>query len=520
MIQQFFAARSLRFRFMWVLSICLLALGLLLTIALNSFDRLEQQATRAMVAKDLVADILPPPMYLVELRLLLSEAVEGNVSPDIAASRFEELRKAYDARAKHWQTEPPYGLETSLLGLQHQLALQLFKDAQQNIIKPLQQHDLEDAQQGLQRLHPVYIEHRKAVDATIVKGNALAEESVLAFERARWRGLLTMLVVAVLTVGLMTLALLGMQSAIMQTLSRAGSVTKAVADGDLRLSSENASSGNAGHSRNELRQLQAQVQGMVHQLRPLVQQLQGSAANIEVSTQRIAASNADLSSRAQLEIQDLDKAGDSLQVLNTQAQQGTESARQADQISISAAQGATLGADQMHAVVGIMGEIKHSSDRISDITGTIDGIAFQTNILALNAAVEAARAGEQGRGFAVVASEVRALAQRSSVAAREIKQLILSSGERVQSGEQAAQKTLATISHMAQEATQVSTLIRGTSAQLQQQVDCVADLRQLLQSITERIHQNSGLVTQTAAESEQLLSEAERLLTAAQRFRI
>jgi methyl-accepting chemotaxis protein len=337
---------------------------------------------------------------------------------------------------------------------------------------------------------------------------------------ARWRGLLTMLVVAVLTVGLMTLALLGMQSAIMQTLSRAGSVTKAVADGDLRLSSENASSGNAGHSRNELRQLQAQVQGMVHQLRPLVQQLQGSAANIEVSTQRIAASNADLSSRAQLEIQDLDKAGDSLQVLNTQAQQGTESARQADQISISAAQGATLGADQMHAVVGIMGEIKHSSDRISDITGTIDGIAFQTNILALNAAVEAARAGEQGRGFAVVASEVRALAQRSSVAAREIKQLILSSGERVQSGEQAAQKTLATISHMAQEATQVSTLIRGTSAQLQQQVDCVADLRQLLQSITERIHQNSGLVTQTAAESEQLLSEAERLLTAAQRFRI
>jgi len=179
MIQQFFAARSLRFRFMWVLSICLLALGLLLTIALNSFDRLEQQATRAMVAKDLVADILPPPMYLVELRLLLSEAVEGNVSPDIAASRFEELRKAYDARAKHWQAEPPYGLETSLLGLQHQLALQLFKDAQQNIIKPLQQHDLEDAQQGLQRLHPVYIEHRKAVDVTIVKGNALADESVL-----------------------------------------------------------------------------------------------------------------------------------------------------------------------------------------------------------------------------------------------------------------------------------------------------------------------------------------------------
>ncbi len=197
-----------------------------------------------------------------------------------------------------------------------------------------------------------------------------------------------------------------------------------VAQGDLSVSLAHAPSGSLLHS----------LEGMVGALRRLVGGIRQSTDSITTASTEIAAGNVDLSQRTESTASNLQQAASALEQLTSQVRQSADSARQANQLAGSAVEVAARGGTVVSEVVSTMEEINQASKKIADIIGVIDGIAFQTNILALNAAVEAARAGEQGRGFAVVASEVRSLAQRSAQAAREIKGLIGSSVERVDSG--------------------------------------------------------------------------------------
>ncbi|HOL38227.1 MAG TPA: methyl-accepting chemotaxis protein, partial [Rubrivivax sp.] len=176
------------------------------------------------------------------------------------------------------------------------------------------------------------------------------------------------------------------------------------------------------------------LQTMIAALRRTIEQVHASTGNIRVASGEIAAGSVDLSRRTEETASSLQQTAASLEQLTATVRQTADAARSADQLASTASQAAARGGDVVAQVVSTMGEIDESSRRIAEIIGTIDGIAFQTNILALNAAVEAARAGEQGRGFAVVAAEVRSLAQRSADAAKEIRVLIGSSVERVQAG--------------------------------------------------------------------------------------
>jgi methyl-accepting chemotaxis protein len=164
-------------------------------------------------------------------------------------------------------------------------------------------------------------------------------------------------------------------------------------------------------------------------------------------------------------------------------------------------------------VVTTMEDINASSRKIADIIGTIDGIAFQTNILALNAAVEAARAGEQGRGFAVVASEVRSLAQRSAAAAREIKSLIGSSVEKVESGSRLVQDAGTTMSEIVASVQRVSDVIGEISAAAAEQSSGIGQVNGAVSSLDRATQQNAALVEQSAAAAESLKDQAARLTT-------
>jgi len=200
--------------------------------------------------------------------------------------------------------------------------------------------------------------------------------------------------------------------------------------------------------------------------------------------------------------------------------QSADAARQANQLAASAAEIAVRGGQVVGQVVTTMDEINHSSKKISDIIGVIDGIAFQTNILALNAAVEAARAGEQGRGFAVVAGEVRNLAQRSAEAAKEIKNLIGASVDRVEAGSRLVADAGQTMSEIVGSVQRVSDIIGEITAAAGEQSDGIGQVNVAVTQLDQMTQQNAALVEESAAAAESLKDQASRLTEVIKIFRI
>jgi len=205
--------------------------------------------------------------------------------------------------------------------------------------------------------------------------------------------------------------------------------------------------------------------------------------------------------------------------LTTTVQHNADAARQAAQLAGDARSVAERGGQVVGQVVATMSDISTSSKRIGDIIGVIDGIAFQTNILALNAAVEAARAGEQGRGFAVVASEVRALAQRSAGAAREIKALIGASVERVETGSAQVHAAGRTMQEIVRQIQRVNELVSEITTASQEQSLGIARVGDAMTQIDQTTQQNSALVEQSAAAAESLREQAATLVSALSGFK-
>jgi len=209
-----------------------------------------------------------------------------------------------------------------------------------------------------------------------------------------------------------------------------------------------------------------------------------------------------------------------MEQMSATVRQNADAARAAAERAGSATRVAALGGTVVGQVLSTMEDISACSKKISDITSVIDGIAFQTNILALNAAVEAARAGEQGRGFAVVANEVRSLAQRSAVAAKEIKSLIGLSVERIEAGSRLAGEAGTTMGDIVIQVRQVSSLISEIDAATQQQTTGIDQVSGAVSQLDQVTQQNSALVEESAAAAESLKRQAMTLSETVQVFRL
>ncbi|MBR7634693.1 methyl-accepting chemotaxis protein [Janthinobacterium lividum] len=287
-------------------------------------------------------------------------------------------------------------------------------------------------------------------------------------------------------------------SGIVRPLRHAVKVARKVAGGDL---SEHI----RVDSRDEVGQLLQALKDMNASLITIVGEVRGGTHEIAGASGEIAAGNLDLSQRTQAQASSLERTAASMEELTGTVKQNADNARQANQLAQSAAAVAGKGGKVVAQVVDTMSSINASSKKIVDIIGVIDAIAFQTNILALNAAVEAARAGEQGRGFAVVAAEVRTLAQRSAGAAKEIKQLIGDSVERVDAGARLVDTAGATMREIVASVHRVTDIMGEISMASGEQLSGIEQVNAAIVQMEQVTQQNAALVEQasTAAASMQ-----------------
>ncbi len=350
---------------------------------------------------------------------------------------------------------------------------------------------------------------------------AITEQMVLQDKRAKEAGERAEESAEALTRDILIAAVAAILAAIFMAISIIASIVRplrhAVAVSD-QIASGNLSTHISVDSNDETGQLLRSMQQMQKSLANTVSLVRQNAEGVASGSSQIASGNNDLSARTEEQASALEQTAASMEELGSTVQKNAENARAANQLAVNASAVAAQGGKVVSEVIETMKSINASSTKISDIISVIDGIAFQTNILALNAAVEAARAGEQGRGFAVVASEVRSLAQRSADAAKEIKELITASVQRVGQGSVLVDKAGVTMTEVVQAIRSVTEIMGEISAASSEQSAGVNQIGEAVTQMDQATQQNAALVEEMAAAANALNNQAAELVKAVSVF--
>jgi methyl-accepting chemotaxis protein len=334
---------------------------------------------------------------------------------------------------------------------------------------------------------------RQMSQAVIADGAAQADRARIA-----------LIGLAAISIAIGTLCAWFITRSVTRPLRQAVDAVEAVAGGDL-------SRAIAVQGRDEVAALLTGMNRMQASLRRLVGDVRAASGSIRIASNEVAQGSQDLSTRTERSAAGLQQTASSMEEISGTVQQTAQAARAADELVAAASRQAAAGGDVVSRMTATMERITAHSNKIGDIIGVIDGIAFQTNILALNAAVEAARAGEQGRGFAVVASEVRSLAQRSAAAAAEIKTIIAESGQAVADGAALVRDARSSMADINGSVEKVSAAIGEIRSASSEQADGVGAVNVAVSALDQATQQNAALVEETAAAAESLKEQAARL---------
>ena len=582
-------AQNLRIKATILLFGALLATGIAATvaisaIAINSVRIGGATYTDIINNKDVIADVLPPPLYVIEAYLEANLAFSKAKPVADVRSRIEELLGQYNERRAYWKAsnlDP--AIKGKLTEKSHVHALR-FWVAIELLLPAIERKDEAAAREAYSALTEAYQAHRVVINEIVAETEAMSKaiEATAAQQgrQALWSvGLVDLLAVVLLVGGLIMILrrvvkpIVRLTSVMKDMSAGSGSYDLDVpltdrkdeigemagalmvfrdaarerrrlrdqADAERKLADEerecNQNANEAAAKRvqavvdtlgqaldrlakgdlatqvadecpAEYRKLQHNFNEALDQLRGTIGAIVASAHEVANAASEISASTTDLSQRTEEQAASLEQTSAAMEEMAVTVKNNAENALQANEFTRSARTVADRGGQVVAQAVSAMRQIEESSSRIADIIGMIDEIARQTNLLALNAAVEAARAGEAGRGFAVVASEVRSLAQRSSQAAKDIKELIVSSSEQVRGGVELVNRTGVTLDEIVGSIKQVADVVSGIAIASREQATGLDEINKALNQMDEVTQQNSALVEENAATAKTLDHQA------------
>ncbi|KUZ74686.1 hypothetical protein WI36_14635 [Burkholderia ubonensis] len=488
--------------------------GLIGLAGMQSSNRaLEEAYTGQLASKTALS---AATLNLTIVRTTLDRAMlhpEAPEVPDLLSKADNYLAKA-DAAWRTYAAMPHDGDESALAGRMDAARQALIGQALKPMSDAIRAGRRDEADRLLMTVAPpLSVALTQATDALdafqVARGKEVFDTAQTYYEWLRIGA------VAGIALGLAAClgCAIGLHFAISQPLARLLAHFRRLSDGDLTSEVRWA-------SRDEMAELVKGVQGMQSSLADTVRQVTRGSEAIVTATHQIAAGNTDLSQRTEEQAAALEETAASMEQLTATVKQNADNAAEAQACADSASEIASKGATVVGEVIGTMNEIDQSSQKVADIIGTIEGIAFQTNILALNAAVEAARAGEQGRGFAVVAGEVRTLAQRSATAAKEIRTLIGESVERVANGSRLVGVAGATMQDIQQAIARVTSIMSEIAAASNEQRDGIEQVNLAVSQMDQVSQQNAALVEEAAAAAASLEEQADGLRRAVGAFRV
>ncbi|NVN93401.1 MAG: methyl-accepting chemotaxis protein [Desulfuromonadales bacterium] len=495
--------------------------------------------------KDLIADILPPPEYIIESYFVVLQALAEKDASRITSfhERLKKLRSEYDDRHAYWTKELPEGRIRTLLLEQSYKPAQTFYDAvEKGFFPALEAHDRLQAEKLLHDvLSPAYESHRKTIDEIVTLSNAENAETEKRAARILLTSTIVIYALSLLLFASVLTIFYRIICSITGQLRQAVSVANTIASGDLTTKVHVT-------SRDETGQLLEAMRIMAENLRSIINQVSGSSSQVATASNQLITSAEQIATGAEevaAQAGTVATAGEEMSATSADIAQNCQLAAEGAQLASNAARN---GAVVVEKTVAVMGEIATRvqesartveglgvrSDQIGAIVGTIEDIADQTNLLALNAAIEAARAGEQGRGFAVVADEVRALAERTTRATREIGEMIKAIQAETRSAVSAMEQGVLQVENGTVESARSGEALREILEQVnavamqvsqiataaEQQTATTSEIAGNMQQITEVVMQTSLGAHESATAARQLGGTAEELERLVHQFKI
>ena len=389
-----------------------------------------------------------------------------------------------------------------------------FKTARDKVLDALENNQLEQARSmRSHELVAAFAAQQKPLDTLLDIQSREAEKgrshSLEDYTHAKWMSVTTIIAGLGIAAALSVLLI----RSILNALNQAVNVSEQIANGTLN--NRIVIAGN-----DEFGRLLTALESMDGMLSKIVSEVRDSATNVGNAARELATGNDDLSQRTQEQASALEETASSMEQMTATVKQNSDNARQANQLAANARRQADQDGQVVSNAVDAMNQISEASNKIADIIRVIDEIAFQTNLLALNAAVEAARAGEQGRGFAVVASEVRSLAQRSATAAKEIKELISNSVEKVSAGAALVNESGQTLQEIMTSVKKVADIVAEISAASEEQAAGIDQVNTAVTQMDSVTQQNAALVEQASAASKSMEMRADHLVQQIAFFRV